>query len=407
MSQDNEGRATAPGGITAPQGFKAAGVAAQVRKKGCRDVALICSEAPAAAAGLFTRNLFRAAPVLVSQEHLADGRAQAIVANSGIANACTGTQGMADARRMADLTGELLNITPGLVVVASTGVIGGPMPMDKIEAGIRDAAATLSRQGGGAAAEAIMTTDTTPKECAVKFSLGGKDVAIGGMAKGSGMIHPNMATMLSFLTTDAAVERVALDAALRYAADRSYNAVSIDGDTSTNDTVVILANGLAGNEPVTLESPDYAIFLDALLQVCVELAKMIAHDGEGATKYMEVRVSGASSEEGARQIARTIACSNLVKSALFGEDANWGRIVTAAGYAGIPFDPGKVAVWLGDLLVAAEGTGLAFDEERAKEILEGREVTVTVDLNQGAADGVAWGCDLSYDYVRINGSYRT
>jgi glutamate N-acetyltransferase/amino-acid N-acetyltransferase len=407
MSQDNNGRVTVPGGITAPQGFKAAGVTAQVRKKGCRDVALICSEVPAVAAGLFTRNLFRAAPVLVSQEHLADGSAQAIVANSGIANACTGTQGMADARRMADLTGELLNIAPGLVVVASTGVIGGPMPMDKIEAGIRDAAATLSHQGGGAAAEAIMTTDTTPKECAVKFSLAGKDVVIGGMAKGSGMIHPNMATMLSFLTTDAAIERVALDAALRYAADRSYNAVSIDGDTSTNDTVVILANGLAGNEPVTLESPDYPIFLTALLHVCVELAKMIAHDGEGATKYMEVRVSGAGSEEGARQIARTIACSNLVKSALFGEDANWGRIVTAAGYAGIPFDPGKVAVWLGDLLVAAEGTGLAFDEERAKEILEGREVTVTVDLNQGAADGVAWGCDLSYDYVRINGSYRT
>jgi glutamate N-acetyltransferase/amino-acid N-acetyltransferase len=382
-------------------------VAAQVRKKGCRDVALICSETLAVASGLFTQNLFRAAPVLVSQEHLADGRAQAIAVNSGIANACTGAQGMADALRMADLTGELLNISPGLVVVASTGVIGGPMPMDKIEAGIRDAAAALSTEGGGAAAEAIMTTDTTPKEYAVRFSLGGKDVVIGGMAKGSGMIHPNLATMLSFLTTDAVIERDALDAALRYAADRSYNAVTIDGDTSTNDSVVILANGLAGNEPVTLKSPDYAIFLAALLQTCVELAKMIAHDGEGATKYMEVRVKGADNEGGARQIARTIACSNLVKSALFGEDANWGRIVTAAGYAGVPFDPGKVSIWLGNLLVAAEGTGLAFDEERAKEILEGREVLVTVELNQGDSEALAWGCDLSYDYVRINGSYRT
>jgi glutamate N-acetyltransferase/amino-acid N-acetyltransferase len=407
MGQENNVRVAIPGGITAPQGFRAAGVAAQVRKKGCRDVALICSETLSVAAGLFTRNLFRAAPVLVSEEHLADGQAQAIVVNSGIANACTGVQGMADARRMAALTGELLNIAPGQVVVASTGVIGGPMPMDKIESGIREAVAVLSPQGGSAAAEAIMTTDTTPKECAMRFSLGGKDVVIGGMAKGSGMIHPNLATMLSFLTTDAAIEKAALDAALRYAADRSYNAVTIDGDTSTNDTVVILANGLAGNEPVTLESAEYAIFLDALLYVCVELAKMIAHDGEGATKYMEVRVRGAHSEETARQIARTIACSNLVKSALFGEDANWGRIVTAAGYAGVLFDPGRVSVWLGDLLVAAEGTGLAFDEERAKEILEGREVAVTVDLNQGDGEALAWGCDLSYDYVRINGSYRT
>jgi glutamate N-acetyltransferase/amino-acid N-acetyltransferase len=213
--------------------------------------------------------------------------------------------------------------------------------------------------------------------------------------------------MLSFLTTDAAIEGVALGAALRYVAERSYNAVTIDGDTSTNDTVIILANGLAGNEMVTLESPDYWPFREALQQVCVELARMIARDGEGATKLMEVLVRGANSEEGARQIARTIACSNLVKAALFGEDANWGRIFTAAGYAGVPFDPDKVSIWLGDLLVATEGTGLAFDEERAHAVLEGREVLVTVDLNQGDAEGLAWGCDLSYDYVRINGSYRT
>ena len=407
MSQENINWATVPGGITAPQGFRAAGVVAQVRKKGRRDVALIFSDVPAVAAGLFTRNLFKAAPVLVSQEHLAGGKAQAVVVNSGIANACTGAQGMADARRMADYTGDLLSIDPGLVLVASTGVIGELMPMDKIEAGIRDAVAALSQQGGGAAAEAILTTDTTTKEYATRFSLGGKDVIIAGIAKGSGMVHPNLATMLSFLTTDAVIGRAALDAALRYAADRSYNAVSIDRDTSTNDTVVILANGAAENEPVMPESPDYNNFRDTLLQVCTELARMIARDGEGATKLMEVRVRGAGSEDGARQIARTIACSNLVKAALFGEDANWGRIITAAGYAGVPFDPDKVAVWLGDLPVASEGTGLAFDEERAHAVLEGREVVVTVDLNQGDAEGMAWGCDLTEDYVRINASYRT
>jgi glutamate N-acetyltransferase/amino-acid N-acetyltransferase len=407
MSQDHVGWTAVPGGVTAPQGFKAAGVVAQVRKKGRRDVALIYSEVPAVAAGLFTQNLVKAAPVLVSQDHLADGRAQAVVINSGIANAFTGAQGMADARRMAELTGELLGIAPALVVVASTGVIGGPMPMDKIEAGIRDAAAALSRQGGGAAAEAIMTTDTTPKEYAVRLAWGGSEVVIGGIAKGSGMIHPNMATMLSFLTTDAAIERGALDAALRHAADRSFNAVTIDGDTSTNDMVVILANGLAGNREIVRGTPEFLLFRDTLTEVCVELAKMIAHDGEGATKYLEVRVRGASSEEGARQIARTIACSNLVKTALFGEDANWGRIITAAGYAGVPFDPDKVSLWLGDLLVAAEGAGLAYDEEQAHAVLEGREVVVTVDLNQGAFEGVAWGCDLSDDYVRINANYRT
>jgi glutamate N-acetyltransferase/amino-acid N-acetyltransferase len=407
MSQDNQDRIVVPGGITAPRGFKAAGVVAHVRKKGRRDVALIFSDVPAVAAGLFTRNLVKAAPVLVSREHLADGGAQAIVANSGIANACSGPQGMADAIRMADLTGELLGIAPGQVVVASTGVIGSPMPMDRIETGIRDAVAALDYQGGAAAAEAIMTTDTIPKEYAVKFSLGGKDAAIGGIAKGSGMIHPNMATMLSFLTTDAAVRQDALDAALRYAADRSFHCVSVDRDTSTNDTLVALANGMAGNEPVTPGSPDYVLFRDVLLYLCVELAKMIAHDGEGATKFMEVRVTGAGAEEGARQIARTIACSNLVKTALYGEDANWGRIITAAGYAGVPFDPNQVSIWLGDLQVAAQGAGLTFDEGRARAVLDGRELVVTVDLGQGDAAGVAWGCDLTDDYVRINANYRT
>lgn len=410
MNQDTAGWAQVPGGITAPQGFKAAGVVAQVRKKGRRDLALICSEVPAVAAGLFTKNLVKAAPVILSQEHLTDGRAQVIVANSGIANAYMGAQGMADARRMAELAASLLGVPVGDMVVASTGVIGEPLPMDKIEAGIRDAAANLTRDGGGNAAEAIMTTDTAPKEYALRFNPGGGDgpaATIGGIAKGSGMIHPNLATMLSFLTTDAAVGRDALEAALRYAADRSFNAVTIDGDTSTNDMVVILANGQAGNASIAAGSDEFIVFRDALTAVCTELAKMIAHDGEGATKYMEVRVRGAQSEQGALQIARTIARSNLVKAALFGEDANWGRIITAAGYSGVFFDPEQVTIWIGDLKMADGGTGLGFDEDRAKEILEGREIEISLDLHQGTAEGVAWGCDLSYDYVRINANYRT
>ncbi len=407
MSQVNVNWAIVPGGVTAALGFKAAGVVAQVRKKGRRDVALIYSEAPAVAAGLFTRNLVKAAPVLVSREHLADACVRAIVANSGIANAFTGARGLDDARRMAALAAEQLGIPAGEVVVASTGVIGGPLPMDKIEAGIRDAAASLSQSGGGDAAEAIMTTDTTPKEYAVRIALGGAEAVIGGVAKGSGMIHPNLATMLSFLTTDAAIGREALETALRYAADRSFNAVTIDGDTSTNDMAVILANGLAGNRPVHLDLPEWLLFRDALTAVCTELAKMIAHDGEGATKFIEVRVLHAEREEDARAIARAIARSNLVKAGIFGEDANWGRLITAAGNAGVSFDPDRVSIYIGDVRVAADGSGLDFDEDRARSVLEKREITLTLDLNQGVAGGVAWGCDLSYDYIRINASYRT
>lgn len=396
-----------PGGVTAPQGFLAAGVGAQIRKKGRRDLALIYSRVPAAAAALYTQNRVKAAPVLVSRENLAGGAAQAIVVNSGIANACTGPRGYADARRMAALTGEVLGISPELVVVASTGVIGVPLPMEKIERGIREAALNLSRAGGSAAAEAIMTTDTCPKEFAVKFCLGGREVVLGGIAKGSGMIHPNLATMLSFLTTDAAVAPEALAAALRWAGARSFNAVTVDGDTSTNDMVVLLANGLAGNDLLTGEEADYFLFREALLAVCRELAKMIARDGEGATKFLEIRVRGAEKEEEARLIARAVAGSNLVKAAIFGEDANWGRIITAAGNAGVPFDPEQVDIYLGDLQVAEKGAGLEFDEDEARAILEAREVVITLDLNQGTAQGVAWGCDLSYDYVRINAHYRT
>jgi len=380
---------------------------AQVRKKGRRDLAVIYSQVPAVAAALYTQNQVKAAPVLVTREHLAGQTAQAIVVSSGIANACTGEQGLADARQMALWAGEMLGIAPEHVVVASTGVMGVPLPMQKIEAGIRRAVRELSVTGGGAAAEAIMTTDTTPKEYAVKFTCGGKEITVGGIAKGSGMIHPNLATMLAFIATDAAISPEVLYDALRWAGDRSFNAVTVDGDTSTNDMVVCLANGLAGNEPITGQGSDFLLFRDALFEVCRELAKMIARDGEGASKFLEVRVKGANSEEDGRKIARAVAGSSLVKAALFGEDANWGRVLSAAGNAGVSFEPDKVDIYLGDLQVAARGTGLSFDEDRARAILEGREVIITIDLKQGEAEAVAWGCDLSFDYVRINAQYRT
>lgn len=395
------------GGVTAPKGFQAAGVPAGIRKKGRRDLALIYSQVPCVTSVLYTQNQVKAAPILVTMENLAGGIAQAVVVNSGIANACTGERGIADARRMAELVGEVLGIPPKTVVVSSTGVIGVPLPMDKIESGIRSAALNLSSEGGAAAAEAIMTTDTTPKEYAVKFVLDGKEVTIGGIAKGSGMIHPNLATMLAFITTDAAVAPDALSEALRWAAGKSFNAVSVDGDTSTNDMVVMMANGVAGNGELEPGSPDYFVFRDAILEVCMKLARMIASDGEGATKLFEVCVKGAKTEEEALQIARSVTRSSLVKTAIFGEDANWGRIITAAGYAGVPFDPDKVDIFLGDLQVAASGTGLDFDEDRARSILGKREISILIDLKQGSAEAVAWGCDLSYDYVRINAHYRT
>lgn len=395
------------GGITAPKGFLAAGVAAQIRKKGRRDLALIKSVVPATAAALYTQNRVKAAPVLVTREHLKSGRAQVIVVNSGNANACTGEQGMLDARRMAEITGGVLGLDPKMVMVASTGVIGLPLPMEKIERGIALAAASLSDGGGAAAAEAIMTTDTTVKECAVRLTIGGREVTIAGMAKGSGMIHPNMATMLSFLTTDAAVEQGFLQQTLKWVGDRTYNAVTVDGDTSTNDMVIILANGMAGNRPLAGDDEDSLLFRNVLLVVCTELARMIARDGEGASKLIEVRVKGALCEEDGRTIARSVAGSNLVKSAVFGEDANWGRIICAAGYSGVAFDPELVDIYLGELPVAEKGCALDFDEEAARTILQQREVVITLDLNQGEAEGIAWGCDLSFDYVRINAQYRT
>ncbi|RKO67730.1 bifunctional glutamate N-acetyltransferase/amino-acid acetyltransferase ArgJ [Desulfofundulus salinus] len=395
------------GGVTAPQGFLAAGVAAGVKYKGRRDIALIFSEVPARAAGVFTTNLVKGAPVLVTMERIARGRARAVVVNSGNANTCNGEQGIRDARAMAQETARVLNIPEEDVLVASTGVIGQPMPMDRILPGIAAAARELSSGGGAAAAEAIMTTDTEPKETALSVTLSGYTVTIGGMAKGSGMIHPNMATMLCFITTDAAVSAPCLQEMLRHAVDRSFNMISVDGDTSTNDMVLALANGQAGNPEITAENEDYHLLRDALTEVCTRLARAVARDGEGATKLLEVKVINAASERDARLAARAVVASNLVKTAIYGQDANWGRIICAAGYSGAHFDPDRVDIYLGDIMVARDGVALSFDEEAASSVLAGREVRVLVDLKSGEYEATAWGCDLTGEYVNINASYRT
>lgn len=395
------------GGVTAPEGYRAAGVQANIRKKNRRDLSLIVSRQPAAAAGVFTLNKVKAAPLLLTMANLKSGRAQAVVVNSGNANACNGAQGMKDAERMAVLTGELLGIDSGLVVVSSTGVIGQPLPMEKIEQGIRKAVTVLSEDGGSHAAEGIMTTDTVLKEIAVKVQIGGKTATIGGMAKGSGMIHPNMATMLGFITTDAAVTPECLKMALQQATAKSFNMISVDGDTSTNDMVVILANGAAGTELLEPGHPDLPVFQAALEFVCTDLAKKIAADGEGASKLIEVRVTGARSQTDARKAARAIVRSNLVKAAIFGNDANWGRVITALGYSEAEFVPDRVDIFLGSLQVGKNGAGLNFDEDAARKILEEKELVITVALNDGPESATAWGCDLTYDYVRINASYRT
>ncbi|WP_088552475.1 bifunctional ornithine acetyltransferase/N-acetylglutamate synthase [Calderihabitans maritimus] len=398
------------GGVTAVPGTLASGVSCGLKEKG-KDLALVCMDKIAAAAAVFTTNRVKAAPVMVSQEHLKGGVAQAIVVNSGNANACTGVEGLQDARRMAEITAQKLNILPRHVVVASTGVIGVPLPMDKIETGIERAVAELSPQGGRAAAEAIMTTDTCVKEYALRTEIGGREVTVGGMAKGAGMIHPNMATMLAFITTDLNISSKSLRKALSTTVDRSFNMITVDGDTSTNDMVVLLANGLAGNPVLQEFGNGWQEFLDALEHVCVELAKMIARDGEGATKLVEVRVLNAQSAEEARKAARAIAASNLVKTALFGNDANWGRIMAALGYSGAQFNPDLVEVSFasnaGREVVAMNGRGINFSEERVENILRNDTVQLIVDLKEGEAEATAWTCDLSYDYVRINADYRT
>lgn len=395
-----------PGGVTAPMGFRAAGLHCGI-KRARPDLALIVSDVPAASAGVFTTNRVKAAPVLVSMEHLRSGRCRAVVVASGNANACTGPKGLEDARAMASVTGEALDIPPGEVVVASTGVIGVPMPIEKVCSGIRLAAAALHSGGSRAAAEAILTTDRTVKEVAVEGEIGGRPVRIGGIAKGSGMIHPNMATMLAFVTTDAAITPGMLRRALVRSVERSFNMITVDGDTSTNDMAVTLASGLAGNPTITSEGPGFDAFAEGLDYVTGRLARMIVEDGEGATRVIRVEVHGARTEEDARQIARTIASSNLVKTAVFGADPNWGRVLAAAGRAGVEFDASLADVFIGDVLVARAGAAVEFDEARARGALASREVLIAVDLHAGFESACAYTCDLTYEYVRINASYRT
>lgn len=394
------------GGVAAPLGFQAAGIHSGVKRQR-KDLALVVSDRPAAAAATYTTNRVQAHPIRITREHIQAGPIRAIVCNSGNANACNGPQGDEDARQMTRDVAAVLSIKPEEVVVASTGVIGVPMPMEKIAAGIRAAAQVLSRDGASDAAEAIMTTDTVPKEVAVALEMGGRHVTIGAMAKGSGMIHPNMATMLAFVTTDAQVEPDLLQTMVSQAVDRTFNLVTVDGDTSTNDMVVCLANGAADHPPIAPDTQEAEAFAWALEWVMRHLARAIARDGEGATCLVEVQVTGAPDEAAARRIARSIAASNLVKTAVHGRDANWGRILCAAGYSGADFDPMRADLTIGGVLVASQGQGVAFDEEAAKQALIGPEVRIVLNLNSGLASATAWTCDLTADYIKINASYRT
>ena len=395
------------GGVTAPKGFKASGVCAAIKKPGIKDLAIIYSEVVANAAGVFTTNKIKAAPLTLTMENLSDGRAQALIVNSGNANACTGSEGYTNALETIKVTAECLGVNEKDTLVTSTGVIGVQLPMEKIIAGIPAAVKALNVQGGKDAAEAIMTTDSAPKEIALELELSGGKVTIGAMAKGSGMIHPNMATMLGFVTTDANMEQGALQKALKFVTNKSFNMISVDGDTSTNDMVVAMANGLAENTQISEGSQDFELFQKALEYICVALAKQIAADGEGATKLLEVSIENAPTEEDAKKAAMAVTKSSLVKTAVYGEDANWGRVIAAVGYSGADFDPAKVDIYLGDEKMAEDGCGLVFDEAKAKKILEEKEVTIRVDLKVGKKKAVAWGCDLSYDYVKINADYRT
>ena len=395
------------GSVTSPRGFTAAAVAAEIKYTGRTDLAVVYSKVPAQAAAVYTLNRFKAAPLRVTEENISNGMAQAIVVNCGIANAGMGAEGMRLAREMSDCAAEALGIAKDDVIVASTGVIGMPLPMDKVKAGIEKASKALYPDGGHDAARAIMTTDTVCKEMAVQLRIDGKLVTIGAMAKGSGMIHPNMATMLGFITTDVNIDNKALQAAFKANIDDSFNMVSVDGDTSTNDMVVILANGQAGNAVLTEESPDFPAFKEALRDICIAMAQKIAGDGEGATKLVECTVTGAATKEDARLAAKAIIASSLVKTAIYGNDANWGRIACAAGYSGAQFDPDKVNIFIGDVQVAQNGMGLEFDEAKATETLKQKKVNILVKFNIGTEEATAWGCDLTYDYVSINADYRS
>ena len=399
------------GGVCAATGFKANGVHCGIRKNHSKkDLALIVSEVPASAASVYTTNLVKGAPLTVTKNNIADGKAQAIICNSGNANTCN-ANGIEIATAMCELVAKATGVKAADVVVASTGVIGQPLNLEPIASGMDALVAGLSTQGGEAAAVGIMTTDTVKKEIAVEFTAGGKTCRIGGIAKGSGMIHPNMATMLVFITTDCAISPEMLQKALSGDIAHTFNMVSVDGDTSTNDMVTVLANGLAGNEEITCEGEDFTAFMAALNTVTVDLCRKIAGDGEGATKLLECRVTGGKDERNAKIVAKSVICSSLLKAAMFGADANWGRVLCAIGYSGAEVDVNKVAVSFeskaGRIDVCVNGAGIPFSEETAKQVLLEKEIDILISLGDGNAAATAWGCDLTYDYVKINGDYRT
>ena len=393
----------ASGGITTPRGFHAGATCAGIKTKDKSDLAILFSEAPCVATAMFTTNRVKAAPVVLCQQRLRDGKAAAVAVNSGCANACTGEQGLADAAETAELAAEAIGAPAEDVLVASTGVIGTCLPMERLRAGIKQI--VLSRDGGHELARAIMTTDTVPKEAAV--GVDGSNLIIGGVAKGSGMIHPDLATLLCFLTTDASVDLDFLSLALRKAVEVSFNMISIDGDTSPNDMVLIMANGLAGNGPIAMGSQQADAFQQALNQLCIYLAKSIARDGEGATKLIEVKVNGAPTLAEARLVARTVVSSPLVKSAVHGNDPNWGRVMAVLGRSGVEVEEAKVDIYLDDICVARAGCAVPFDEKAAVKALDKGEVAIVLNLNLGEATATAWGCDLSEEYVTINSQYTT
>lgn len=399
-------------GVTAPQGFLASGIHCGLKKNNLKlDLALIYSTVPANSAGVYTKNKVKGAPIYITKEHLSNKKAQAIIINSGNANTCTGDDGLMKAKRMTELQGKALKLKASDVLVASTGVIGVPLNIDAIKDGIPLLTERLSKEGFEDAASAIMTTDTFKKQLAFEFTINNKKVTIGAMAKGSGMIEPNMGTMLSFITTDLNISGEMLNEALKESTKISYNRVSVDGDTSTNDMVLVLANGLAENEEIIEKYENYYIFLEVLNKLNITLAKMIAKDGEGATKLIECIVSNCKCEKDAEILSKSVINSPLVKTAIFGSDANWGRILCALGYAGININPNKVDLSfkssVGEIEICKDGMPLPFDEVMAKEILLQNEITILINMNSGEHLSTAWGCDLSYDYVKINGDYRS
>lgn len=394
-------------GVTFAKGFTAAGVKAGIKKSGNLDVAVIYTKTQAVVAGTFTQNKVAAAPVYVSKEVVATGTAHAIVANAGCANACTGQQGLDDAHKMAQIAADELGVNADDVIVGSTGVIGVNLPMDKLEAGIKDAVANLSADGSDNAGRAIITTDTHSKSVTCEFKLSGKTVRMGAIAKGSGMIRPNMATMLCYITTDIAIDQALLQKAVSGCVEKSFNMISVDGDMSTNDMVIVLANGEANNAKITEENADYQIFFDKLMMLCTELAKQIAADGEGASKFLTINVKGAKSFADAKTVGMAIANSPLVKTAFFGEDPNWGRVICAVGYSGADMVPEKTVVKFGGITIFANGTGVTYDEKALAHVMKEKDIVIDIELNMGQEDATVWSCDLSYEYVKINGEYHT